>query len=541
MNYIIERIKKITFLEITLFGVLFYVTYLYVLQAMQVDVSSTFVPFVDDAFIHLRFIHHFAQGHGLVWNIGDAPVEGFTSFLYVICLGLFERLGGSPIAVMPYIGVGGTILSLFATLWLLEWLNPDQRAENIVAVIMLGLSPQLRFWSFSGLEITTYTLLLVLAVIIFLGYRTSKIRPWLVGGIFGVLALIRPEALGLFIATVIYDMGLDVLEKNLSFKKTLVILCSFGVVFLPVFVWKWWYFGYPLPNTYYAKTGAGWIQLLGGYNYVKESLKQIVKGSLVPIFLSLLTLQWRVHKNRVYLLLLIIAICGIVILNGGDHFGRARFLVPALPFIFALVAVGLSQITGSLPSLNRGALFFVILSMTFLVWNPFEPLIDEKIVPMQLGEQADRSKLEFFNNWDAGFVIMGRTLHKIAKPQESIAVVPIGAIGYYSDMKVFDMVGLVDPVIAHEPFDLNYVSSWRPGHDKGDGAYILSKRPTYIQLVDVLSSLPYSKLLPSSEQYKSVLEIWNAPEFLQLYEYYPVQVEGGWYYNLYRLKDDHSF
>jgi hypothetical protein len=309
---------------------------------------------------------------------------------------------------------------------------------------------------------------------------------------------------------------------------------------LPVFVWKWWYFGYPFPNTYYAKTGAGWIQVLGGYNYLKESLKQIVKGSLVPVLLALFTFQWKTHKDRAYLLVLIIAICGIIILNGGDHFGQARFLVPGLPFIFVLMAIGLSQITGLLPFFNRVVLFFVILSMTFLVWNPFRPLVDEKIIPMELDGQANRSKLEFFNNWDAGFIIMGRTLHKIAKPYDSIAVVPIGAIGYYSDIKVFDMVGLVDPVIAHEPFDLDYVSSWRPGHDKGDGLYILSKHPTYIQLVDVLSSLPYSKLLPSSEQYKSVLEIWNAPEFLQLYEYYPVQVDGGWYYNLYHLKDDYS-
>jgi hypothetical protein len=98
------------------------------------------------------------------------------------------------------------------------------------------------------------------------------------------------------------------------------------------------------------------------------------------------------------------------------------------------------------------------------------------------------------------------------------------------------MVGLTDPYIAHQPFDLNYVVSWRPGHDKGDGAYILSKKPEYIQLVDLLSSLPYSKLLPSSLQYKSIVEIWESPEFLELYEFYPVEVEGGWYYNLYRLK-----
>src|SRR5689334_10784984 len=151
MNVFAERIKKTVVLEIALFGVLLYVIYIYLLQATLVDVSSAFTPLVDDAFIHLRFIHHFAQGYGFVWNVGEAPVEGFTSFLYVVLLGLFEKMGGSPITVMPFIGAGSAILSLFATLWLLTWLNPDHRAENLVAVSMLGLSPQLRFWSFAGL------------------------------------------------------------------------------------------------------------------------------------------------------------------------------------------------------------------------------------------------------------------------------------------------------------------------------------------------------------------------------------------------------
>jgi hypothetical protein len=42
--------------------------------------------------ISMRYAQHLAQGHGLVWNIGEAPVEGFTNLgwtLYMAFLHLF--------------------------------------------------------------------------------------------------------------------------------------------------------------------------------------------------------------------------------------------------------------------------------------------------------------------------------------------------------------------------------------------------------------------------------------------------------------------
>jgi hypothetical protein len=96
------------------------------------------------------------------------------------------------------------------------------------------------------------------------------------------------------------------------------------------------------------------------------------------------------------------------------------------------------------------------------------------------------------------------------------------------------MSGVVNSTIAHEPFEAEYIESWRPGHDKGDGAYVLAQRPTYIQLIDRLTSQPLPVPDNHALHYKSIVEIWNLPEFRQNYEFYPVQIDGGWYYNLYR-------
>ena len=40
----------------------------------------------DDAFISFRYAAHLAAGHGLAWNPGDPPLEGFTNLLYTVAL-----------------------------------------------------------------------------------------------------------------------------------------------------------------------------------------------------------------------------------------------------------------------------------------------------------------------------------------------------------------------------------------------------------------------------------------------------------------------
>jgi hypothetical protein len=112
--------------------------------------------------------------------------------------------------------------------------------------------------------------------------------------------------------------------------------------------------------------------------------------------------------------------------------------------------------------------------------------------------------------------------------------VPIGAIGYFSKINVIDMVGLVDPIIAHEKLDEERIKKWTAGHTKGDGKYILSRKPEYIQLTDYLTRKPLEVPHKRSLQFTSVEQIWESEEFHHDYNFYPVEVIDGWYYNLFR-------
>jgi len=98
------------------------------------------------------------------------------------------------------------------------------------------------------------------------------------------------------------------------------------------------------------------------------------------------------------------------------------------------------------------------------------------------------------------------------------------------------MAGILNSDIAREPFVEKYIKNWRPGHNKGDGYYILAHKPEYIQLVDYLTTTPQSVPGPHGLFFKSVIEIWNSPVFHSEYEFYPIKLSEGIYYNLYRRK-----
>jgi hypothetical protein len=77
----------------------------------------------------------------------------------------------------------------------------------------------------------------------------------------------------------------------------------------------------------------------------------------------------------------------------------------------------------------------------------------------------------------------GKWLAKNALPDASLACVPIGAVGYYSGLHVYDTLGLTDRHIARRVAPLG--KGWA-GHEKHDGPYILSREPTYLLLGNIL-------------------------------------------------------
>src|SRR4029450_3875396 len=47
----------------------------------------------EDAAMLMRYSRHLAAGQGIVWNVGEKPVDGATDFLFMVALGGVHGLG----------------------------------------------------------------------------------------------------------------------------------------------------------------------------------------------------------------------------------------------------------------------------------------------------------------------------------------------------------------------------------------------------------------------------------------------------------------
>ena len=512
---------------------------LYFVNAKRVNPLGDFSAYADDTYIHLRFANHLASGEGIVWNKGEPPVEGSTSFLYLLMITAIEMSGIQPIWTLPYLNAFFSTILLLNVFILLQILNPKKLIINLTVTVMLGLFPPIMVWSASGLEVMLYAFAILLCASLYILYRKGVTSPYIAGFAFAITSFIRPECLLLFSATAVFELFVVWLSDKKVYKQSAGLIGTFFLFYLPIFLWKWSYFGYPFPNTYYAKTGGGITQLLSGISYLKNNLVEnfIPAGFLGIVFLATFRKD-SYFVEKLYLCLLLFTSWIVVAINGGDYMGKARFLTPTISFLYILGGSGISRIMDRIKkSALQLGLILILLAAAFLDWQAENPILIDYGNKRFPGASMSYKPKYIISTPE--FVFIGKALKRISDPGDSIALVPIGAIGYYSEMTVYDMVGLVDPHIAHEPFSQEFITdSWKPGHDKGDGLYILSLKPTYILLVDRLTLEPIEGVDDWALQYKSIVEIWNSEQFHKEYNFCPFQA-NGWYINLYCRKAEY--
>ena len=221
----------------------------------------------DDAYIEFRYVSNALQGRGYVWNPPPwRPVEGYTSFLWLVVLEAAWRLGFEPPVAAPGLSLGFSAVSvgLVATMaWRLPLTGAlaGHRVAVLAAVLASTLSNRTFLaWTSSGLE-TAFFSSVVLGWVAVAVYTRSL---WGLTTLAGVMALVRPDGL-LYAAA----SGVIVLMRVRTDRRALLTLLP---LLLPVahVAWRLDFYGYPLPNTYYAKHVGPWP--LAGVGYLASFL-----------------------------------------------------------------------------------------------------------------------------------------------------------------------------------------------------------------------------------------------------------------------------
>lgn len=287
------------------------------------QVDFTLHP-VEDAAILMRYARHLAEGHGIVWNIGEAPVDGATDFLFMVVLAALHRFGVSLEGAVHWLGLASHLATV-ALVYLAIRASPlHSRWLALFAVSFLAIGPGIRY-----VEAYFGTPFFALwgALTWYLADRLARSKATTEMSFAFALAglatgLTRPEGVflaALMMASILYWRGA---------RRTLLI---FATVFLVLggayLLWRWHYFGYPLPNPFYKKGG--------GHLYVaslKASLAN-VWGLAFPFDLVLfyaVALILVVHLRRVL---------RAVSAHGEGAVRRALQVTGALVFLLALAGL----------------------------------------------------------------------------------------------------------------------------------------------------------------------------------------------------------
>jgi len=450
---------------------------------------------MEDAYISFRYAENWTRGLGFVFNPGEA-VEGYTNFLWVVLLGVLHNFGMQTLLMAKVLGISFGIGTLFVTYKLGRLIAPQKNWTSYFAVVLLALYPGFAIWSVAGLETVLFTFLICL------GIWFALLEPnsiWYKYGIVLALAtLTRPEGLLFFGLVFLNDIFWSVLRREYD-KRTLAHILVNLLPFLLIVgfwqAWRWSFYGYPLPNTFYLKTAsAGPIAITQGFAYMSGFFNSL--GGWLILGLGLLIVvtpspkQWKT-------LFFGIMICWLLYIRqvNGDWMPWYRFFIPVLPLVLLAVQDALAALVNSAPKFALGLGIFLITLGAFGAAYTFRA---EASSLAQYGQEA---------------VAAGKWLHENAAPNDSIAVTNAGAIPYYSGLKTLDYYGLLDETISHMPFQ-------KFALDLGDGTkkdfllridvnWLLDQKPTYFEIPGTLKTdgslstyAPLTQVIFTSERFK---------------------------------------
>ena len=259
--------------------------------------------------------------------------------------------------------------------------------------------------------------------------------------------------------------------------------------------------------------GSSAEQIARGFVYFENFLSPafpLIAIALIPI----VTLRWfRTYRNLSLIPLTLFFYTIYIILVGGDIMPAFRFFTPLLPLLCLMAGMALSSLPGPR---KLAATAGLVLSLAVVAYNIYEIRHDRFIrYRIEIDQTAARGRE------------VGMWLRLHSRPDAVIATNTAGSIPYFSRLKTIDMLGLNDLHIAHRPI---VVGKGRPGHEKGDGVYVLSRRPDYIHLGSSLGSIrPDHGFLGDKE-------IFAQPLFQQLYELKIISLPSGKKLNIFQKK-----
>jgi arabinofuranosyltransferase len=521
----------------------FFCTFAMLFALSKFDYSLTGI---DDANIYFVYGRNLANGHGFVYNVGGERVEGFTSVLWTLLSALTFKFSSHPELTLLIINVVILSIGIAAALTYLQndllGTGKSQQVKILgsgIFMLLLLTSPRYIVWNTITLMENGLWSTLLLVTTIFVIKEHSSPRAINFGFIplSLLLVLSRPEA-------VLWGfIFIGVLYARAAFKKSLItalkdlapsILCF--ITFVSLMIWfQFQYFGYLLPNTYYAKVSPSLLyNLQQGAAYLSKYIVSdpIVLLSVIAIAVSglqtIIGIFSRQLPNDGSAFLPIIAGVGLLepLVTGGDHFGSFRVYQNIYPIEILCL---LYFINRTLPKYRKQSEYFRTAQMKSRAFS-FGPILVLALVffPSQVYMWSSiKSEINIeFEVADYGRK-NGALIQQLflSLPElPSLGVVTSGGIKYSYDGEIVDLMGLNNTIMAHNHGDRKGIKN----HAAFDIPTFYRLQPEIVWPQTVIEKNWHyneSVIKASWENKEGLKGLFDQPHFLKMYAYAQVSSE----------------
>ncbi|MEX1140188.1 MAG: hypothetical protein WEF53_12650 [Bacteroidota bacterium] len=401
---------------------------------------------LDDPWIHLQFAKNLAEHGAFSYYKGEMVTSGSTSPFYTLLLAAGLLVTENEMILSYVIGVFMFLGSIVLFFRIVEQAFPGRSWLVMGGGFLLALEPRLHWAALSGMETTLF---IVLLLAVFHWYTARK--PIALGISAGLLLWTRPEAVilfGILIADMVFkDFVVRRSEKqglgeHSWLLKSLALVILFGAGYA---LFNSMLSGSFLPNTYAAKlkyySGTG-------RNFPEEVFRYLTGGHLVilapfcalGIIRTILRAARREYSPGVIPLLFVAGMFLAYWIKLPYLYQNGRYVMPVLPFYLFLGLIGADW------AMTKGIGYWKHSVTERSVSRIGFVLLGIMAVQFGFGTWKERHTYQESCKYISDRQV--KTGHWIREHLPESAIVAthdIGAIAYYSQRKIVDMVGLITP------------------------------------------------------------------------------------------------
>ena len=417
-------------------------------------IDGKIVPPLDDTYIHCQYARSIAENHPLRYSSPEDNITtGATSLLYILLLSVGYSLGFTGNGLLVFALILNFVFLFFGVLSAYHLgKNLKSSMAGIISAVLIIFCPALLWGLWSGMEVTLVASLLLLTL-----YRLSE-EDYISSCFFATcLALSRPEgwvASGIIVFYILLKSVKKIFLNTGENKDKKIFL----LLFLPVIVGLLpWFIAYISRGT--LQTTSISAKSIWSLPYRETSiagdltirnLKKILSviwndsfgGIQKPFYMFPLSLLFifagfiflfKTKGKRCYALLFLSILFSWILLSSTTttwDLHNYRYLLPILPLSLILSGIGI-DFAGGLHSSIKKILSILLLSLVVILWVT------------QIGMvwfENFKNDTNWINDCQ---VTLAEKANEELPSDAKIAINDAGALAYFGNRQVVDLVGLV--------------------------------------------------------------------------------------------------